>query len=114
MNLKDIVNMDDQSILDWIENRNQIRKEAYLPLIQVEKEFCRVKELRDGIKRAREFSKFADPLRQRVRDEVLAEMRRERDNPDWVPTGILSGGRYLYEIRVQKELCRLYNNQKDL
>src|SRR5215471_3642174 len=37
----------DQEILDDIERRNDIRREAFLPLLEVEKEFRRIKELKE-------------------------------------------------------------------
>ena len=81
------MDMLDQEILDDIERRNDIRREAFLPLLEVEKEFRRIKELKEESERARKFEGFSEPLKQRVREKVLARMRREKNDPNWNPTG---------------------------
>jgi hypothetical protein len=98
----------DQEILDDIERRNDIRREAFLPLLQVEKEFSRIKWLKEDSERARKFKEFSEPLKQRVREKLLAGMRRERSDPNWTPTGVLSGGGLLFSTLVNARLHKLY------
>jgi hypothetical protein len=98
----------DQEILADIERRNDLRREAFLPLLEVEKEFRRIKELKEDSERARKFKKFSDPLKQRVRERVLSRMRRERGDPNWSPTGVLSGGGLLFSALANARLHKLY------
>jgi hypothetical protein len=98
----------DQEILADIERRNDIRREAFLPLLEVEKEFCRIKALKEDSERARKFKEFSEPLKQRVREKVLARMRREMGDPNWNPTGVLSGGGYIFSLMVEQRLHKLY------
>ena len=100
----------DQEILDDIERRNDIRREAFLPLLQVENEFSRIKGLKEDSERARKFKEFSEPLKQRVRERVLARMRRERGDPNWNPTGVLSGGGLLFSTLVNARLRKLYKH----
>ena len=98
----------DQEILDDIERRNDIRRAAFLPLLQVEKEFSRIKGLKEDSERAKKFKEFSGPLKQRVREKLLAGMRRERSDPNWNPTGVLSGGGLLFSTLVNARLHKLY------
>ena len=102
------MDMSDQEILDDIERRNDIRREAFLPLLEVEKEFRRIKELKEESERARKFEEFSEPLKQRIREKVLARMRREKNDPNWNPTGVLSGGGLLFSALVNARLHKLY------
>ena len=79
-----------------------------LPLLQVENEFSRIKGLKEDSERARKFKEFSEPLKQRVRERMLARMRRERGDPNWNPTGVLSGGGLLFSTLVNARLHKLY------
>jgi hypothetical protein len=102
------MDMSDQEILDDIERRNDIRREAFLPLLEVDKEFRRLKVIKEESERTRKFKEFSEPLRKRVREKVLARMRRDFGDPNWIPTGVLSGGGMIFSIRVENRLRKLY------
>src|SRR5262245_16113016 len=71
-----------------IAERNRIRHEAGLPLLSVAKELRRMKQTAD----AHDFKTFADALRNRLHEKMLARVRRRHGDPNWAPTGMLSGG----------------------
>jgi hypothetical protein len=83
-----------------IEERNRIRQEAQLPRIPVAAELCRLHELH----RANEFDEFfhTSPIRKRVEEKLLAVARRMRNDPDWLPSGVLSGGRLGFYVWTRR------------
>jgi hypothetical protein len=87
-----------------IAERNRIRLEAGLPLLSVAKELRRLKEAADTEK----FKKFADAHRKRVYDKMLARARRRCGDPNWAPTGVLSGGGMWFNIHVERQARKLY------
>jgi hypothetical protein len=87
-----------------IAERNRIREEAGLPILSVPKELRRMKEAADTEK----FRKFADAHRKRVYDKMLARTRRRCGDPNWAPTGMLSGGGMWFDIHVERQTRKLY------
>ena len=87
-----------------IAQRNRIRQEAGLPLLLVPKELRRMKEAAD----AERFRKFSDAHCNRVQDKMLARARRRVGDPNWKPTGMLSGGGMLFGGQVDRQLRKLY------
>lgn len=87
-----------------IAQRNRIRLEAGLPLLSIAKELRRLKEAANIEK----FRKFADANRKGVYDRMLARARRRCGNPDWAPTGVLSGGGMWFNIQVERQTRKLY------
>lgn len=67
-----------------IERRSEIRREAGLPLLSVAKELRRMK----GQETEEAFSRFAEPRRAAVLDEILERRRAEIGNPNWHPSFI--------------------------
>jgi hypothetical protein len=87
-----------------IAERNRIRQEAGLPLLSVPKELRRMKETAD----AEKSRKFADAHRKRLYNKMLARARRQCGDPDWAPTGMLSGGGMWFNIQVERQARKLY------
>jgi hypothetical protein len=71
-----------------IAERNEARKEARLPLLSVPRELRRMKHAAD----AEKFRNFAKAHRSRIYEKTLARVRRQCGDPQWAPTGVLSGG----------------------
>jgi rubrerythrin len=87
-----------------IAERNRVRQEAGLPLLSVPKELRRVKEAAD----AEKFRNFAEAHRRRVYEKMLARVRRQCCDPQWAPTGVLSGGGLWFDAQVDEQLTKLY------
>jgi hypothetical protein len=83
-----------------IAERNRIREEAGLPILSVPKELRRMKEAVDTEK----FGNFGHAHRERVYDKMLRQERRRRGDPNWTPTGMLSGGGMWFNIQVERQL----------
>jgi hypothetical protein len=90
--------------LQEIAERNSIRQEARLPLLSVPKELRRMKAAADTEK----FRKFAYTHRKRVYEKMLARLRRRCGDPDWAPTGMLSGGGLWFGAQVDEQMRKLY------
>jgi hypothetical protein len=82
--------------LQQIQRRNELRREAKLPLLPIAKELRRMKEEDDSQKFSEAFGPFAAKLRQVVWDEVL-KPRRETEGPEWRPSWI-EGMAYQSEV----------------
>jgi hypothetical protein len=48
------------------------------------------------------------PLRTRVEEKLLKVARRMRGDPNWIPTGILSGGRLGFYLWTRKLIMRIW------
>lgn len=94
-----------------IAGRNRLHAEAHLPLVSVEEELRRYKKADAKM----EFDDFiASPLRERVSEKFLNAVRRKRNDPDWRPRGMLSGGGLWFELRVTKRMERIWRRQQRL
>ena len=51
-------------------------------------------------------------LRKRVEEKLLQVARRMRNDPDWIPTGILSGGRLGFFLWTRKLMMRIWKIQQ--
>ena len=87
-----------------IAERNLVRQEAGLPLLSVATELRRMKEIAD----AEKFRNFAEAHRKSVHQKILKRVRRQRGDPQWSPTGVLSGGGLWFHARVDEQLRKLY------
>jgi hypothetical protein len=72
-----------------IDKRNRTRADAHLPLLSPAQELRRLYKA----DRERQFEDFCRtaPIRRQVEDRLLARLRRLRRDPQWKPTGFLSG-----------------------
>jgi hypothetical protein len=95
-----------RDVIVEVEDRNRLRQAAGLPLLSVAKEARRIYEARKEAKRKADFECFVStsPLRAAIEDELLAEERAARNNLNWKPTGILSGGGWAFNLAVRKRL----------
>jgi hypothetical protein len=92
-----------------IEARNRIRLDAQLAPIAVGVELHK----RYQLHRQSEFEQFFQsfPLRKRVDEKLLQVARRMQNNPDWLPTGVLSGGRLGFYVWTRKVMMRIWRMQ---
>jgi hypothetical protein len=99
------VGFDDARARAEVLERNLIREAAKLPALSVEEQLRRMRAVYDQ-HRFEEFMR--SPLKEIVEQKLLDRMRRRGGNPEWVPTGFLSGGGYLFYVRVRKIMMRVY------
>jgi len=85
-----------------IVRRNELRRQASLPLISVAQEFRRLKT----IESSQDFANFAERFRSRVQTKVLARIRRQVGDGDWKPNGALQG--MAFQNEVSERLRRVY------
>jgi hypothetical protein len=92
-----------------IEERNRIRVEANLPPVSVPAELRRLYE----VQRKKDFEQFfqTSPLRRRAEQKLLDRIRRLREEPDWKPTGFLSGGGWVFYHLTRKLMRRMWQMQ---
>src|SRR5262245_7738233 len=86
-----------------IAERNRIRRDAQLPHLSLEVERERAKA---ALNERRMERLMHSPLKTVVERRVLARMRVEKNDLDWQPSGVLSGGRYLLHARARSILLR--------
>ena len=90
-----------------IAERNSVRQEAGLPLLSVPKELRRMKEAANVEK----FRAFAEANRKRVFAKMLGRVRRRSGEPNWTPSGVLSGGGLWFSAQVDRQLGTLYRRK---
>ena len=94
----------DSEIVDEIRSRNELRTQFGLPPVELERELNRVHRVRE----CREFERWMQsPLRYRVQQKLLQRIRRRINNPNWTPTGFLSGGGVGFHAELVKQMRRL-------
>ncbi|MGO9005333.1 MAG: hypothetical protein ACLQIQ_07910 [Beijerinckiaceae bacterium] len=89
-----------------IEERNRLRADAALPQLSVEAELRRLSEA----ERRKAFEGFCvnSPLRQRAEEKLLNRIRRSNKDPEWCPTGTLSGGGWAFYSAVRDRMMRIW------
>jgi hypothetical protein len=99
-----------EELIREIEDRNKARTEAGLPLVSVSEEVAKISEA----ERYRDYCDWynASPHLKRIREEVLAEERRFRHDPNWVPRGHLSGGGAGYAARVSEKMHQIWEEER--
>jgi hypothetical protein len=93
--------------------RNAIRAEAKLPLVDIALKLAQAAR----IEQAAAFDNWAEQnreLRRRIEAKVLARARRKRGDPNWWPSGYLSGGGLSFGLVVRKVLKRIYRMRQSL
>jgi hypothetical protein len=83
-----------------IAQRNEIRREAKLPLLPIAKELRRMKEQ----ERLEEFERFEATYVKAVWEEVLKDRREAEGNPNWRPT-------WIEGVRYQNEVYKILRDQ---
>jgi hypothetical protein len=87
-----------------VESRNRLRKQFGLPPVQPQQELDRIHQVREN----RTFDQWMQsPLRYRVEQKLLQRIRRQRKNPTWMPTGVLSGGGWAFHVVLVKQMRKL-------
>jgi hypothetical protein len=102
-----------------IEHRNRLRAEVPLPPLSMAHELRKLynadRKLHDAEREA-EFESFfnTSPLRKRVEARLLARHRRLRQDPEWKPTGFLSGGGWPFYACTRKLMSRIWQTRRRL
>jgi hypothetical protein len=93
-----------------IEQRNRLRADVRLPPVSMAHELRKIY----NVERNAEFEAFfnTSPLRKRVEAKLLAHLRRQRQDPEWKPTGMLSGGGLAFSIRTMKVMNRIWQRTR--
>jgi hypothetical protein len=87
-----------------VASRNRLRKQSGLPPVELQQELDRI----DQVQRDRAFERWMQsPLRYRVEQKLLQRLRRRRENPNWRPTGILSGGGWAFHVALVRQIKKL-------
>jgi hypothetical protein len=81
-----------------IARRNEIRREAGLPLLSTVKELRRMKEHEDGELRRIEFEQFEAQYQKEVWDAVLRPRREAEGDPNWFPRNWSEGVQYQFDV----------------
>jgi hypothetical protein len=85
-----------------IRRRNNLRHDAGLPLLDVSKEWRRLK----ARQAAQDYANFAERFRRRMQTKVLARIRRQVGDGQWKPEGTFQG--MAVQNEVSKRLAKLY------
>jgi hypothetical protein len=94
----------DIEVIAALEVRNGIRKQSGLPEVEEQYELNRISKLREQYS----FERWMEsPLRYRVEHNLLMRVRRRANNPDWEPTGMLSGGGWAFHVALVKQMRKL-------
>jgi hypothetical protein len=91
-----------------IRQYNLLRVRANLPPIAVQEE---IDQMREAILRAKkEYDDFIhkSQVRERVEEKLLNRIRRNRNDPNWRPFGMLSGGGLGFELDVTRRMERIW------
>jgi hypothetical protein len=93
-----------------IKQRNRLRNEVSLPSLSMARE---LRKFYNAERRA-EFEAFfnTSPLRKRVEAKLLARHGRLHQDPEWKPTGMLSGGGLAFSIRTRKVMNRIWQRTR--
>jgi hypothetical protein len=105
-------NFDEWTTRRVIRQYNFLRLKAGLCPIAMEEEIDRIRVAKSKAKI--EFIDFVhhSPLRQRVSEKLLTRMRRRRNDPNWRPFGMLSGGGMAFEMAVTRQMEKLWSRQQ--
>ena len=105
-------NFDEWATRRVIRHYNLLRLKAGLSPIAMEEEIERIRVAKSKAKI--EFLDFVyhSPLQQRVREKLLNRMRRRRNDPNWRPFGMLSGGGMAFELAVIRQMEKLWSRQQ--
>lgn len=105
-------NFDEWATRRVVRQYNFLRLKAGLSPIAMEEEIDRIRVAKSKAKI--EFIDFVrqSPLRQRVSEKLLNRMRRRRNDPNWRPFGMLSGGGMAFEMNVTRLMEKLWSRQQ--
>jgi hypothetical protein len=87
-----------------IASRNALRRQSGLPPVEVQHELDRYHD----VQRHRAFQQcMRSPLRYRAEQKLLLRIRRRFNDPHWKPTGVLSGGGWVFHSLLVKHMQKL-------
>jgi hypothetical protein len=90
--------------IEAVASRNRLRTQFGLPPVEPDRELDRIHEFRER----QDFERWIhSPLRYRVERKLLQRLRRRINNPDWQPTGILSGGGWAFHVTLVRQMKKL-------
>jgi hypothetical protein len=94
----------DSEIVDEIRSQNKLLTQFGLPPVELKRELDRINEFRER----QEFERWLhSPLRYRVQQKLLQRIRRRIKNPNWTPTGVLSGSGLAFHVALKKQMQKL-------
>ena len=95
-------------VREEIERRNRLRVEMQLPPLSMADE---IRKLYNAERKAAFIAFFnTSPLRKRVEAKLLARIRRQRREPEWKPTGMLSGGGLAFSLHTRKLVDKIWRS----
>src|ERR1700682_3365957 len=94
----------DAEALAEVKRRNRFRAQFGLHPVDPEQELDRLHQIRE--RRELEQS-MQSPLRYRAEHKLLLRVRRRSNNPNWEPTGMLSGGGLAFHVALAKQIQKL-------
>jgi len=87
-----------------VASRNALRRQSGLPLVELQHEIDRYHD----VQHHRAFQQcMRSPLRLRAEQKLLLRMRRRFNDPQWKPTGVLSGGGWAFHAVLVKHMHKL-------
>jgi hypothetical protein len=105
-------NFDEWATRRVIRHYNLVRLKAGLSPIAMEEEIDRIRVAKSKAKIEFLYFVYHSPLRQRVSEKLLSRMRRRRNDPNWRPFGMLSGGGMAFELGVTRQMEKLWSRQQ--
>ena len=104
---------DREQAIEQLQQRQSVRKLAFLPALDIEKElaFLEKQAITEGRTKAFQDWVAANPdIVSEVREDVKNGLRQNWSKPaDWEPSGQLSGGGMWFELEVREVLLQRYN-----
>jgi hypothetical protein len=105
-------NFDEWATRRVIRQYNLLRVKAGLSPIAMEEEIERIRVAKSKAKIEFLYFVYHSPLQQRVSGKLLNRMRRRRNDPNWRPFGMLSGGGMAFELGVTRQMEKLWSRQQ--
>jgi hypothetical protein len=89
-----------EEIVREVEDRNQFRREAGLPLLDVDGEVRHIQKYETKAELEEAYWNWYrnHPMKEKVKEETLAMIRQRENNPNWRPWGFFSGMTLMGEI----------------
>ena len=105
-------NFDEWATRRVIRHYNLLRLKAGLSPIAMEEEIERIRVAKSKAKIEFLYFVYHSPLRQRVSEKLLNRMRQRRNDPNWRPFGMLSGGGMAFELGLTRQMEKLWSRQQ--
>src|SRR3954452_9396898 len=87
-----------------VASRNALRRQSGLPPLDLQHEIDRYHDVQQHCA----FQQWMEsPLRHRAEQKLMLRMRRRFNDPQWKPTGVLSGGGWAFHAVLVKHMRKL-------